>query len=164
MQQAQSAIESARVAGAGEYAHDELAAAEQALKNAHDAVGQRDYRLALASAFDSRERAQIARTQATDQKIVARGEAERLLTAVSATLVHAQEHLETATKTRPARTLVGPRRVIGDLDRAVQEARAAFARGEYGTTIKVLTEGNARLADAEHDLEAPTAPPSQRPR
>ena len=47
MQQAQSAIESARVAGAGEYAHDELAAAEQALKNAHDAVDQRDYRLAL---------------------------------------------------------------------------------------------------------------------
>jgi len=162
MQQAQKAIESARVAGASEYAHDELAAAELALKNAHDAVDQRDYRLALASAFDSRERAQIARAQATDQKIVARGEAERLLTAVSATLVHAQAHLETAANTRPARTLAGPRRVIADLDRAVQEARAAFARGEYATTMKVLMEGNARLADAEHDLEAPTAPPLRR--
>jgi hypothetical protein len=46
----------------------------------------------------------------------------------------------------------------------VQEARAAFDRGEYGTTMKVLMAGNARLADAEHDLEAPKAPPPQRRR
>ena len=164
MQQAQSAIEAARMAGAGDYAHDELAAAEQALKNAHDAVGQRDYRLALTSAFDSRERARNALTQAADQKVVARREAERLLTDVSAALARVQARIETAATTRPARAMVGPRHVIGDLDRSVQEARAAFARGDYVSTTKVLIDGNARLAAAEHALDAATAAPSRRRR
>ena len=44
---------------------------QPALVEQHDAVGQRDYRLALTSAFDSRERARNAQTQAADQKIVA---------------------------------------------------------------------------------------------
>ncbi len=164
MQQAQAAIEAARAAGASDYAHDELAAAEQALKNAHDAVGQRDYRLALTSAFDSRERARNALTQAADQKVVARGEAEHVLNDVSAALAHAHVRLQTAARVRPPRTLVGPRRVIGDLDRTVQEARAAFDRGEYVTAKKVLMDGNARLADAEHALESPPAAPSRRRR
>jgi hypothetical protein len=162
MQQAESAIQAARVAGASDYAQDELAAAELALKNAHDAVGQRDYRLALTSAFDSRERAQNAQTQATDQKIVARREAERLLADVAAALDRAQARLQAAEKTRPARVLTGPRRVIGDLDRALQEARAAFATGDYVTTLKVLMGGNARLAGAERDLEVASAAPSRR--
>src|SRR6187549_1810721 len=80
LQQAKGAIDAARVAGAGDYARDELAAAELALKNAHDAVDQRDYRLALTSALDSRARAENATAQAVDQKTAARDEAERLLT------------------------------------------------------------------------------------
>ncbi|MEP7310069.1 MAG: DUF4398 domain-containing protein [Acidobacteriota bacterium] len=162
MQQAQSAIDAARVAGAGDYAHDELVAAEQALKNAHEAVGQRDYRLALTSAFDSRERAQTAQAQATDQKLVARGEASRTLTDVSTALAHAHASLQTAEATRPPRSLAAPRKVIRDLDRSVQEARAAFDEGEYVTTMKVLKDGNARLAGAERALEAPKAVPARR--
>jgi cellobiose-specific phosphotransferase system component IIA len=164
MQQAQSAIDAARVAGAADYAHDELVAAEQSLKNAHDAVGQRDYRLALTSAFDSRERARTAQTQAVDQKIVARGEAERLITDVSAALAHAHDHLKTAAAARPARQLVGPRRVIGDVDRSVQEARTAFAKGDYVGTIKMLMKENADLAGAERDLNALAAPAGRRRR
>jgi hypothetical protein len=159
MKQAQTAIDAARVAGAGDYARDELAGAEQALKNAHAAVDQRDYRLALTSAFDSRERAQNAQAQATDQKLVARGEASRALTDVSAALAHAQSRLHDAEKSRPPKALAAPRRVIRELDRAVQEARTAFEKGEYVTTIAVLKDGNARLAGAERALEPPTAAP-----
>jgi hypothetical protein len=164
MQQAQAAIEAARAAGAGDYAHDELAAAEQALKNAHDAVGERDYRLALTSAFDSRARAREAETQAASQKIVARGEAERLLADVSAALVHTQAHLDAARTTRPAGVLAGPQRAVGDVDRAVQEARAAFARGEYVAAMKVLMDEIARLAEVEHALDAPAVVTSRHPR
>jgi len=163
MQQAQNAIDAARVAGAGDYAHDELAAAEEALKNAHAAVDQRDYRLALTSAFDSRERAQTAQAQAADQKLVARGEAGRALTDVSTALAHAHASLQTAEATRTPRSLAAPRKVIRDLDRSVQEARAAFAKGEYVTTMKVLKDGNARLAGAERALEAPTGAAARRP-
>ena len=47
LQQARSAIESARSAGADLYAKEEFSEAEAALKNATEAVDQRDYRLAL---------------------------------------------------------------------------------------------------------------------
>jgi hypothetical protein len=161
MQQAQSAIDSARIAGANDYAHDELTAAEQALKHAHEAVDQRDYRLALTSAVDSRERARTAETEASDQKVMVRREAERLLADVTAALTQIQTHLSTAAAARPARPLAGPRHVVGDVERSVQEARAAFARGEYLTAVKVLKEANAQLAGAEHTLDAP-APPSPR--
>ena len=60
MQQAQGAIDAARAAGADQYAHEEFAAAQEALTHANEAVEQRDYRLALNHALDSRERAQNA--------------------------------------------------------------------------------------------------------
>src|SRR5262245_17814971 len=76
IQQAQSAIEAARSAGAADYARDELTAAEQALKSSRDAVEQRDYRLALTSALDSRARAENAASAAVEQKTAAHAEAE----------------------------------------------------------------------------------------
>src|SRR3954469_20869079 len=79
MQQAQSAIDNARSAGADRYAHDEFVAAEQALKNAHSAVDQRDYRLALTIALDSRERAQTAAKEAADKKQAVKADAAREL-------------------------------------------------------------------------------------
>jgi len=127
-------------------------------------VGQRDYRLALTSAFDSRERARTAQIQAVDQKIVARGEAERLLTAATTALAQSHARLKTAEAVRPPRPLGGPRRLIGDADRAVQEARTAFAKGDYVSAIRVLKGGNAALADAERDLDAPASTPSYRRR
>ena len=133
MQQAQSAIEAARVAGAERLRARRARRRRTALKNAHDAVDQRDYRLALTSAFDSRERARTAQTQAADQKIVARGEAERVLTDVSAALAQRTPASRPRRRRDRRGALAGPRRVIGDLDRTVQEARTAFARGDYVT-------------------------------
>ena len=132
MQQAQGAIDAARAAGAGDYARDELVAAEQALKNAHDAVDQRDYRLALTSALDSRARAQNAATQAAEQKTAAHADAERLLATTSTALARAHTRLRTAQTARgAAHTLTATKRALDDADNAVQEARTTFAGGDY---------------------------------
>ena len=55
LHQAQGAIDAARAAGAAVYAPEELKGAVDALTHAQEAVGQRDYRLALNHALDSRE-------------------------------------------------------------------------------------------------------------
>src|ERR687897_1698384 len=82
MDQAQGSIDAARAAGADRYATDQYDAAVKALENAHDAVGQRDYRLALNYALDSRDRAQRAAKEAATQQAVPRSAAERRLSEV----------------------------------------------------------------------------------
>src|SRR5882672_11133157 len=86
LQQARSAIESARGAGADLYARDEFSAAETALKNATDAVDQRDYRLALNRALDARERAENAAKEAVTRKAAVRADASRALALAGRTL------------------------------------------------------------------------------
>ena len=81
MDQAEGAITAARAAGAAQYAAEEFTAAEAALRRSHEAVGQRDYRQALNHALDARERAQTAAREAADKKAIARGLAERAITA-----------------------------------------------------------------------------------
>ena len=55
MDQAQGAIDAARTAVDDRYAPDEFRAAERSLTLANEAVSQRDYRLALNHALESRE-------------------------------------------------------------------------------------------------------------
>src|SRR5919199_6689559 len=137
LQQAQGAIDTARAAGADQYAHDEFAAAEDALKRAHEAVGQRDYRLALNNALDARERAQTAAKEAADRKATKRGDAERELLDAMTALNEANSKLRAAEAARaPAKALAGPRHLITDSDAALQKARAAFDQGDYLTTIE----------------------------
>ena len=155
MQQAQSAIDAARAAGANEYAHDELAAAEGALARARTAVDQRDYRLALNHSLDSRERAQTAAKQSASQKAAARADAERALGAASATIAEARARLKAAqTSGAPARRLAAARRSIEAGDQAVQKARAAFDQGNFRDVPQALNEPIVRLAATSHDLEA----------
>ena len=66
MDQAQGAIDAARAAGAERYAAEEFAAATGSLTLATNAVNQRDYRLALNHALESREHAQNAARQAAE--------------------------------------------------------------------------------------------------
>ena len=165
IQQAQSAIDTAKTAGADEYAHDEFTAAEKALANAREAVGQRDYRLALTNALESRERAQTATKEATDQKAIARTNSERTLRDTIAALSRARGRLKTAENARvPAQALAAPRQAVNDADRAVQEARAALDKGDYGAAKKALEAANARLSAATRDLNTPARPPARRPR
>jgi hypothetical protein len=165
IQQAQNAIDAARAAGADEYAHDELAAAEGALARARTAVDERDYRLALNHSLDSRERAQAAATQAANLKAAARTEAERALGTASATMAEATIRLKTAqTGGAPARRLTAARRSLAAADQAVQKARAAFNQGSFRDVTQTLNEPMGRLAATSHDLEAAPRLAARRPR
>jgi hypothetical protein len=159
IQQAQGAIDAARTAGADDYAHDEFAAAEGALKRAREAVDQRDYRLALNNALDSRERAQNAEKEAAGQKTTARAEAQRALAATSAALAQTRVKLKAAETARAAaRTLSEARRSVADADNAVQKARAAFDLGNYRDVMSAIDGSTARLTAAARDLDAAATP------
>jgi Domain of unknown function (DUF4398) len=96
LHQAQGAIDAARSAGAAVYAPEELKGAVDALNRAQDAVGQRDYRLALNHALDSRERAQAAAKRAADERATVRSDAERLLADTTAAISVATVRLRAA--------------------------------------------------------------------
>jgi hypothetical protein len=158
MQEAQSAIDTARANGAEQYAKDEFSAAQDALKHAQDAVAQRDYRLALNNALDARERAQTAAKEAVDRKAMARAESERALIAATAALKDARAKLKTAEANRASPKIVATaRRTIADGDTTVQKARTAFAHGEYLAGIDAAGAATASLRAAARDLEAAAA-------
>jgi hypothetical protein len=155
MQQAQAAVDAARAAGADQFAREEFAAAENALKNSHAAVAQRDYRLALNAALDARERAQTAAKQAAEEKAVARAEAERALAAADAALHESRAKLKTAEAARAsAKVLVAARRTITDGETAVQEARTALEQGDYLAAADKSRSAATRLQGITRDLEA----------
>jgi flagellar hook-basal body complex protein FliE len=165
MQQAQGAIDAARAAGADRYARDEFAAAEAALKKAQEAVGQRDYRLALNHALDSRERAQNAAKEAADQKAKTRSDADRVLTDVMAALNDAHTKLKAAETARvPIRVVLESRRSISDADAAVQKARTLLKDGDYLAVLEVAQPLTARLQATAQALDAATPAPARRRR
>src|SRR5256885_1638928 len=94
MQPAQGAIDAARAAGADQYARDEFAAAEDALKRSHEAVAQRDYRQALNTALDARERAQAAAKEVVNKKAIARADATKALADADGALHNARAKLK----------------------------------------------------------------------
>ena len=155
IQQAQGAIDTARAAGADQYAQSEFAAAEDALKRAHEAVVQRDYRLALNNALDARERALAAAKESADRKTTARADAEReLLDAMTAlNEMHTKARAAEANHL-PAKTLLSVRKVITDSEDAVQKARAAFDTSDYLTAIAQARETRARLLATAKEVDA----------
>jgi hypothetical protein len=163
LQQARGAIESARGAGADLYAHEEFSAAEAALKNATDAVEQRDYRLALNRALDARERAQNAAKEAVTRKAAVRADASRALALAGRALEDARTKLKSAEAARaPARVLAPARRAIADADLAVQEARTTFGQGAYASVIEAANAETTRLHDVARDLESAAGPAPRR--
>jgi len=165
MQQAEGAIAAARAAGADQYAHDEFSAAEDALKHAHQAVDDHDYRLALNHALDARERAQNAAKEAADQKAVARVDADRALRDTTTALADARAKLKAAETTRvPAKALAGPRRTIDDADASLQKARAAFSGGDYQGVPAMLEGTPARLHAATREIDGATGAAGRRRR
>lgn len=165
IQQARGAIDAAKAAGADQYARDELAAAEKALKDANDAVTDRDYRLALNNALDAREHAQTAAKQAGDGKAAARVEAERVLRDATEALAEAQTRLKAAEAARVApRTLTDARRLIADGEDTVQKARAAYQAGHYAEEQDTIAGTTTRLLATARDLQAAAAAGARRRR
>jgi len=146
MDQAQGAIDAARAAGADRYATEEYQAAVDSLKQAQEAVSQRDYRLALNHALDSRERAQNAAKQAAEQQVTLRSGAERRLGEVTAMLAQANQRLTAAEAARiPRRTLAAPRAAIAGADTSLQKAGTQINSGDYKGSQQQLSETAARL-------------------
>ena len=165
MQQAQGAIDAARAAGADQYARDEFAAAEDALKRSHQAVDQRDYRQALNTALDARERAQEAAKETVNKKAIARADATKAIADADAALHDSRAKLRTAETARaPARILAAARKAIDNGEIAVQEARTAFDKGEYLKSIETGRAIPPALRAGTHDLEGAAAAGGRRRR
>ena len=166
MNQAQGAIDGARAAGADQYAAAELAAAVDALKRSEDAVAQRDYRLALNHAIDSRARAQSAAKQAAEARAKARGDAERLVAEAGAVLAKARERLQDPSLARSARRGVAEaRRVVAAAEKSMQDARAALVANDYTRAATVAARVSKEIPAVLKTIDAADAPsPSRRRR
>jgi hypothetical protein len=168
MDQAEGAIATARAAGAVQYAATEFAAAEAALKRSHEAVAQRDYRQSLNYALDARERAQTAAREAADKKAVARGRAERAITAGELALATAQQRLGAEV----ARPFPASRRTIphvaafqslqaaaASADEALQEARSHLQEQRFDEAQATATPVQAQILAATREFDAAKAAP-----
>lgn len=165
MQQAQTAIDTARAAGAEQYAAAELTAAEEALKGAKIAVEQRDYRLALNDALDSRERAQNASKQAADAKASERESADHAISDATSALAVLNRQLKTAEAAHAApRVLTAARSVITDVTPRLQEARTAYGRADYPAATSTASAATEQINDAVDELQSVLAPSSRRHR
>ena len=164
MQQAQNAIDQARAAGADRYAVEEFTAAVDALKNAHVAVDQRDYRLALNDALDSKERAENSAKLAADGKAAARSAADKALTAANAAVAAADARLKAATAGKAApKALAGARSALSQAQRHVQDARTAFTGGDYYTALSAASAATQSTKAVNDALEAtPAGNPARR--
>ena len=129
---AQGAIDAARAAGGEEYATEAFTAATSALQQSHEAVEQRDYRLALSRAVDAYERAQDAAKLAADGKARARSEAEMAVNTTNAAAVALDARLKAAEAAHvPAKDLVQARQTARDAAATLQKARASLKAGAY---------------------------------
>src|SRR5688572_26886899 len=161
MDQAQGSIDAARAAGADRYATEQYEAAVKALQNAEDAVAQRDYRLALNHALDSRDRAQRAAKEAATQQAVQRSAAERRLGQVTASLDQAKQRLKTAESARiPRRSLAAARTAISEAEASLQKAGTAIQQDNYKMSQEQLAESAKNLESvmAEIDTAMKTRP------
>ena len=126
-----------------------------ALAHAQTAAADRDYRLALNNALDSRERAQNAAKMAVDGRADARGHAESAIAEVATLLSRAHAQLKNPDLARlNATVLRGPRATVADAERRVQEARTALKTEDYAAVTKALNGAAAELQAALSEIDA----------
>jgi hypothetical protein len=166
MDQAQGAIDAARAAGADRYATTEYGAATNALKLANDAVAQRDYRLALGYALESREHAQNAARDGAEARARIRGEVERSMAEIAALTARANTQLEAAQRARTPRSVLrAARQALAQVNDDVQKAGAAVKTGDYLAARPALEGVTQRIEKVIADVSgASTTQSSRRPR
>jgi hypothetical protein len=153
MDQAQGLIDAARAAGADRFAREQYEAATKALKSAQDAVAQRDYRLALNYALDSRDRAQLAAKESASQQGILRSAAERRLTEVTALLDRAERELKAAESARvPRRSLAVARTAITGAETSLQNAGTSIQESNYDVSQQQLAESAKNLEAAMAEI------------
>ncbi len=144
---AQGAIDAARAAGAEGYAPDTFKAATTAIQQAHEAVDQRDYRLALSHALDASERAQQAAREAADGKARVRAEAEQAILRLTTALQQLRTVLKGEGARAPAPVLTAARRVDAGAEAALQKARALLKREQYLDALEAMKGSEARITE-----------------
>lgn len=161
---AQGALDAARAAGAEHYAADSFSAAAAALRQSQEAVGQRDYRLALSLAIDAYERAQTAAKEAADGKARARGEGERAAAATAAALQQLQTRLSAAEAAKvPARELQSARTAAADAEATLQKVRALLNSGDYLAAAEALKGATEAIHEQIRLLDEAAAARAARP-
>jgi hypothetical protein len=165
MDQAQGAIDAARAAGADRYATQEFEAATASLQLANDAVAQRDYRLALNHALESREHAQNAAREAADERARVRGEVERSMAEIAALLAQANARLDTAPTARiPRRAVTDARRALTQVNARVQKAGEAMKADDYLAAQPALAGVKEEIQQIIETLQPPAAQTTRRRR
>ena len=151
--QARSALASARTAGADRYASEEYAAAASSLEKANAAVDQRDYRQALNYALDSRQRAVEAEQLAPAGKARAKGATEALYGTVASTTNRLQSALRAAENAASPKTLRAGQAVLKDARAHLQKASAAITAENYEEAAKTLADVRVKLNAALTDVQ-----------
>lgn len=154
MDQAQGSIDAARAAGADRYAVEQFQAAVKALQNAEHAAAQRDYRLALNYALDSRDGAQKAAKEAASQQAILRSAAERRLGQVTASLDQARQQLKAAESARVSRrSVVAARAAITSAEASLQKAGTSIQESNYHVSQEQLAESAKNLEAAMAEID-----------
>jgi hypothetical protein len=162
LDQAQGAVDTARAAGADQYAPDDYTAATTSLQKAHEAVDQRDYRQALSYALDARERAKAAASAAADGQAKARSDAEARITALLARTQQLDTRLAAAESARvPARDLHDARATLDDTRARLQKAGTAVTAKNYKEAINQLDGVRENLDKAIVAVDAAMQHPSK---
>ena len=163
LDRAQGAIDAARAAGAEQYATQEFAAATAALQQAHEAVEQRDYRLALTRALDAGDRAQDAAKGAADGKARARSEAEAAINAANVAEGRLKARINADRARLPRAELDAARQVERDADVALQKARASLNTGDYLQAKDLVKDVESQITTQIKALDAAAAARAVKP-
>ncbi len=147
LDRAQGAIDAARAAGAERYAADTFKAATSAIQQAHEAVDQRDYRLALSRAIDASERAQQAAREAADGKARVRAEAEQTILLFPERVGKLLAVMKGEGARAPATVLTTAHRVEANAEAALQKARTLMRREQYLEALEALKGWDDRIAE-----------------
>ena len=161
--QAQAAIEVAVSGGAERFAEADLAAARTALVQARDSVSQREFKLALGHALDSRERAQTATRHAAEAREALKRDTQASLAEVMALQARLQRLIATAGSGAARARARRVRPEHARLTTRVQEARALVESGDDVKAATVLPALKMDLTALAQELEGAPAQSSRKP-
>jgi hypothetical protein len=164
LDRAQGAIDAARAAGADRYAADEFNAAVTSLSLANDAVGQRDYRLALNHALESHNHAENAAREGAGNRARIRGEVEREMAEIFILMAQANARtMDAGTAPAPRRVIAEARKRLAQVNDDVQKVGAAMKADDYLVAQPALAGLKQRIEDVMASIDA-AAPQSSRRR
>jgi Domain of unknown function (DUF4398) len=145
--EAMSAIDAARAAGAQQYAADEFAGATATLDKARVAVEQRDYRQALSYAIDARQRAIEASQVVPNARARASAAASEQLKRTADSVTHLESVLRAAQDAGvPAQELRASRETLEAARAVLQETRTTMDARKYA-------EANALLRGVRENVD-----------